>query len=75
MVEFYKNWVRSGEEREKFLITCYCILLVFSEEEVVIYEPAPPEIQNVQYPDHHHHQGKGEREIEKEREGDSESVT
>ena len=57
------------------MITCYCNLLVFSEEEVVIYEPASPEILNVQYPDHHHHQGKGEREIEKEREGDSESVT
>ena len=56
------------------MITCYCNLLVFSEEEAVIYE-VPPEILNVQYPDHHHHQGKGEREIEKEREGDNESVT
>ena len=66
------KWGGKGEN----LITCYCNLLVFSEEEVVIYMyEAPPEILNVQYPDHHHHQGKGEREIEKEREGDSESVT
>ena len=49
------------------MITCYCNLLVFSEEEVVIMKHHQ-RYRMYSTQDHHHHQGKGERETETERE-------